>query len=140
MPGPYVQAATFCETVLVEKTDVVSVIRVVDRLMLSTSTLGAPAELPEGNVIRATLFVSLKADDAKGRHPITVRAHQPSGIVKPDHTVDATFEGDERGVILILTLGIEAIEGLHWFDILVNETVLTRVPLRIIYQRTPALS
>jgi len=47
----------------------------------------------------------------------------------PDH------EGEERGVNLILQLQIEALEGLFWFDVAVNQQLLTRVPLRVTYQR-----
>ena len=36
---------------------------------------------------------------------------------------------------LILQLQIEALEGLFWFDVAVNQQLLTRVPLRVTYQR-----
>lgn len=138
MPGPHVQLATFCEKVLAEQDGVLSVIRVIDRFIVSVNTEGAPAELPEGGILPATLVVSLRAGDARGRHPVTIRAQQPSGAYLPDQTFDATFEGDERGVNLLLNIGIGAIEGLYWFEILVNDTLLTRVPLRIMYQRLPS--
>jgi hypothetical protein len=138
MPGPHVQVATFCEKVLQEQDGVLSVIRAIDRIMLSASAAaGAPAELPEGGILPATLLIALKAGDAQGRHPITVRAHQPSGAYLPDQTFDAMFERDERGVNLVLNMGLPAIEGLYWFEVLVNDSLLTRVPLRIMYQRVP---
>lgn len=137
MPGPHVQVATFCEKVLQEQDGVLSIIRAVDRIILSAPAAGAPAELPEGGVVPATLVVCLKADDAHGRHPITVRGQQPSGVYLPDQTFDATFERDERGVNLVLNMGLPAMEGLYWFDVLVNDALLTRVPLRVMYQRVP---
>lgn len=129
--------AGFCERVLVEQDAVLSIIRLVDRFNVTTSTPGAPSELPEGGVIAATLVVALKADDARGRHPIVIRAQQPSGVYLDDQSFDAIFEGEERGVNLILNLAIPAIEGLHWFEIYVNSVMLTKVPLRVIYQRVP---
>lgn len=99
--------------------------------------LAPRAELPEGGVIPTTLLVALKSGDAQGRHPVTVRAQQPNGTYLPDQTFDATFEQGERGVNLILNLALPMIEGLYWFDVLVSETLLTRVPLRIMYQRVP---
>lgn len=139
MPGPYVQLAAFCEKVLMEQDGVPSLIRVVDRITVVLQG-GAPAEMPEGGLLNTTLVVALKADDARGRFPVTVRPQEPSGVYLPGQTMDVTFEGDERGVNLFLTMGIAAIEGLYWFEVLVNDIVLTRVPLRIIYQRMPASS
>lgn len=48
------------------------------------------------------------------------------------------FEGEERGVNLILNMKIEAMEGVYWFDVSVNERLLTRVPLGLMYQRVPS--
>lgn len=138
MSGPHVQLATFCEKVLQEPDGVLSVIRVIDRLIVTVSAAGAPAELPEGGTVRVTLLITLKAGDAQGRHPITLRAQQPSGAYLPDQSVDATFERDERGVNLILEVDLLVIEGLYWFEVFVNEALLTRVPLRIMYQRVPS--
>lgn len=138
MPGPHVQLAAFCEKVLQEGDGVLSLIRVIDRVILTTNAAGAPAELPEGGVVSARLVVSLKADDAQGRYPIIIRAQAPSGAYLPDQSFDATFERDERGVNLLLDMALPAVEGLYWFEILVDEKLLTRVPLRIMYQRVPS--
>ena len=138
MPGPYVNAALFCERVLTEQDGVLSFVRVVDRFMVQASaTEGqAPAELPEGGQLQLTLVVILKADDARGRYPITIRPQLPSGADLPAQTIDMMFEGEDRGVNLIANMQIPAVEGLYWFDVVLNEnTLLTRVPLRVIYQR-----
>ena len=46
------------------------------------------------------------------------------------------FEGDDRGVNVNLNLQGFAfdLEGLYWFDITINDNLLTRVPMRINYQ------
>lgn len=140
MPGPYVQMATICEKVLQEADGVISAIRCIDRLMISAQALdggSAPEELPEGKV-GVTLLVMLKADDAKGRHPVAVRVQLPSGVYTPAQQFDAMFEGDERGVNLIMNLQLDAIEGLYWFEVSVNGALLSRVPLRLMYQRVPS--
>jgi hypothetical protein len=139
MPGPYVQLAAFCEKVLREADGALSLIRVIDRLTVTAHGPGSgelPAELPEGN-LHVTLVVTLKADDARGRYPISLRVQQPSGVYLPERSFDAMFEGEERGVNLILDLQVEALEGLYWFDVSINERLLTRIPLRVIYQRIP---
>lgn len=136
MPGPYIQMATFCEKALQEADGVLSIIRAVDRIVVTAQGSEVPSELPQGN-LQLTLVVALKSDDARGRHPVSLRIQQPSGVFLPERTFDAMFEGEERGVNLILQLQLEALEGLYWFDVAINERVLTRVPLRVMYQRVP---
>lgn len=141
MPGPYVQMATICEKVLQEPDGVISAIRCVDRIVISAQAIGggvAPPELPQGNFM-TTLLVMLKADDAKGRHPVSIRIQLPSGVYLDQPQVfDAMFEGEERGMNLIVNMQLEAMEGVYWFDVSVNERLLTRVPLRLMYQRVPS--
>jgi len=134
MGGPYVQLATFCEKVLQEQDGVISIIRAIDRIILTTSDPQAPSELPPGN-IATTLVVALRSDDARGRHPVEIRVQEPSGAYGPSQTLDVVFEGEDRGANLVLNAAVSAVEGLYWFEVRINDAVLTRVPLRIIYQR-----
>ncbi len=141
MPGPWVQAAAFCDKVLQEADGVLSLIRLVDRIVISAqSPEGAelPAELPEGGALTTTFVVMMKADDAQGRHPVTIRIQQPSGTYLEDKTVDVMFEGNDRGVNLVLNIQVPAIEGLYWFEVYINDTLVTRAPLRVMYQRIPS--
>ena len=49
---------------------------------------------------------------------------------------NVVFEGEDRGTNLILTLNIVVDqEGVYWFDVLLEDELLTRIPLRILYQR-----
>ncbi len=140
MPGPHVQLATFCEKVLQEQDGVLSVIRAIDRIVITAPAEDAPAELPEGGTLQLTLAVTLKADEAFGRHPVALRIQTPSGLFLPEQRFDVMFEGGERGVNLILGIGLEVVEGLYWVDVMVSDSVLTRVPLRVMYQRVPGVS
>jgi len=141
MAGPYVTLATICEKVLQEADGVISLIRTVDRIVVTATVRGQgdspPAELPQG-LLQPTLVVALRAGDAIGRHPVSIRVEQPTGVSLPPQTFDVNFEGGVAGgVNLILQMQIEALEGLYWFDVLVNDDLLTRVPLRVAYQRVP---
>lgn len=136
MPGPYVQAAAFCEKTLQEVDGTFSLIRVVDRMTASVRGAEAPTELP-AVPINVTFVIMLKSGDAKGRHPVTIGIQMPDTRRLPDQTVDVMFEGEERGVTLILNLQLEAMEGIYWFDVRCNNHELTRAPLRVIYQRIP---
>lgn len=137
MSGPYVQVAAICEKALQEADGVLSLIRVVDRFIISVQGKEAPAELPQGGQLPLTFVVVLKSDDARGRHPVCLRVQQPNGVFLEERSFDVMFEGEDRGVNLIIQLTLEPIEGLYWFDVSVNDTLMTRVPLRVIYQRVP---
>lgn len=137
MPGPYIQTAAVCEKVLNERDGVLSLVRVIDRLQLMTTAAGAPSELPEGGIINVTYVVMLKPDDARGRHPISITIENPAGIRSPAQTLDVIFEGEDRGVNLILNLQFEAMEGLYWFSVAIEDRLLTKTPLRVSYQRMP---
>jgi hypothetical protein len=135
--GPHVQLAAFCEKVLHERDGVVSLIRVIDRITVQAIGTGAPDEIPAGHIVNATLIVALRSDQAKGRYAVRVSGEQPDTTRLPDATVDVVFEGEDRGVNLIFPMALEAQEGLYWFDILLGDGLLSRVPLRVMYQRMP---
>lgn len=137
--GPFVVAALFCDRVLEEKDGVLSAIRIVDR-----TTIAAP----EGSalVVALTALIALKPGKAVGRYAIGLRPEAPSGMQLPALKAPINFEGGEgdRGVNLVLPLHMEAEEGLYWFDVLWmddragTEEMLTRMPLRVVWQPIPA--
>jgi len=134
VPGPYLQAAVFTERVLHERDGVLSLVRIVDRL----GRFGGGTFvllLPEGATAKVTLVVMLKSGDARGRHRLTIRPELPSGLRSEPRGFDVLFEGEDRGVNVIVDLDVALMEGLHWFIVTLGDVELTRVPLRIAYQR-----
>ena len=65
MPGPHVQVATLCEKALQEADGVLSIIRAIDRVIVTAQGSEVPSELPQGN-LQLTLVVILKSDGARG--------------------------------------------------------------------------
>ena len=62
------------------------------------------------------------------------------GNVLPSAEAPVLFEGDERGCVLATPLGVVAEEeGLYWFDVSLEGTLLTRIPLRVMYQKMPGM-
>jgi hypothetical protein len=132
--GPYVATAVLCERVLHERDNTVSLIRLVDRLTVSASA-EAPEEMPPVQTT-LTAFLSFKAGFARGKYQVTLRPIAPSGERLPEVSMPAFFEGDERGVQLQIALTLQLKEeGLYWFEVLLEGTIVTRMPLRILYQR-----
>ena len=133
--GPYLVAALLCEKVLQEKDETISVIRLVDRIAVTVNALASSEAMPP-TPINLNALISLKSGLAKGRGTVKWRVETPSGLKLPDQLLPVLFEGDDRGVNLIVTLNmlIEQ-EGVYWFDVILDEQLLTRIPLRILYQR-----
>jgi len=132
--GPFLQAALICERVLVEQDGVLSVIRVIDRLIRHAGP-DAPDELaPFAQPIQILLL--MKSGAARGRFEVTVGVEKPSGEQGEVIGVPVHFEGEDRGVQVMLPVTFEADqEGLYWFEVGFEGERLTRMPLRVLYQR-----
>jgi hypothetical protein len=130
--GPHIQVAAICENVLQEPNGVLSLIRIIDRIMIS-ATPGAPASMPTTQ-FHFKAVISLKSDSARGRSMVGLRPQKPSGIYLNEVASPVLFEGEDRGNNLIIDLNLEFDEeGLYWFDVLIDGRIVTRMPLRIVY-------
>jgi hypothetical protein len=133
--GPFLNAALLCEKVLQEKDEVISIIRIVDRITLTAHASLSPETLPPMPVSLYAL-ISFKSGSAKGRHTVKWITETPSGIRLPEQLLPVLFEGDDRGVNLVLNINMVVDqEGVYWFEVLLEDQLLTRIPLRILYQR-----
>jgi hypothetical protein len=133
--GPYLIAALLCEKVLQEKDEVFSVIRIVDHVTITASTFDAPETMPP-TPINLNALISLKSGSARGKDVIRWKVEAPSGLKIAEQSVPILFEGEDRGANLILNINMSVDqEGLYWFDLLLEDHLLTRIPLRILYQR-----
>lgn len=132
--GPYVQAALLCEKVLEEKDGILSLIRVVDRFTHSVRGAAVPEQMPPVPV-NLTLLVALKSGEARGRNTMRLRMRDPSGLVAgPEMSVPVFFEGENRGINVRIALAMQlSVEGLYWFEVLLEDQLLTKIPLQIIY-------
>lgn len=135
--GPYLSAAVLCEKVLQEKDGVTSVIRIVDRLILTASGPIPPEQMP-AMTVQLTAFVAFKSGLAKGSYTVKLVVKDEQGQPKgPEALLPIFFEGDDRGANLIVNMAFRVEkDGLYWFDVLLNGRLMTRMPLRIVYQRT----
>lgn len=138
--GPYLMAALICEKVLQEPDGITTLVRVVDRVQVAaTSTLpgvALPENMPPIAVNTLTLFIGFKSGAARGTHKVGVRLEKPDGLKILTQEVDMLFEGEDRGVNLKMPLNLVLdMPGLYWFEVLLDGEFVTRVPLRIVYQR-----
>lgn len=138
--GPFVAAAFFCEKILEDKDGSLSAIRIVDRVTQTATGPAAPEEMPP-LPIQLWALITLRSGKARGRRTIGIRPENPSGQQTELMVLPIHFEGEERGQNFRTQIGFVAeTEGLYWFDVLLDDQLLTRIPLRVMYRpmRTPA--
>lgn len=132
--GPYLAVAVICERALQEQDGVISLIRVIDRITVGASGPDVPYDMPPVP-INFTVVIALKSGSARGRHTLKLTPEDPSGLKLNTLEMPVHFEGEDRGANLIVQFGLTAeMEGLYWIDAYFADDLLTRIPLRVIYQ------
>ena len=136
MKGPYVQMALFCEHALQEQDGVLSVVRVVDRVIVNAAGPAPPETMPP-TVVNLKMVLGLKSGEARGRHQLKILPEDPSAQEMEPRELSLFFEGDgDRGINARINFSFRAeIEGLYWFSVLLDEHALSRIPLRVVYNR-----
>ena len=133
--GPYLSAAFLCEKVLIEKDNVKSAVRILDRIIRSVAGPQLP-ETMEPFEFESTLFLRFKTGFARGSYQLKVELMKPPpGAIAPVVNQTAMFEGEEeRGVDIVIPmrLGIDR-AGVYWFRVYLNETIAAMIPFRVIY-------
>jgi len=138
--GPFLQAALLCERALREKDNVLSIIRIVDRWHVRTPPR-APEDTLPAFAFPVTGVIAFKSGNFKGKKTLVLMMNAPDGTSSELGGVPVLFEGDERGVNVIMNLNIQAqIEGLYWIDVLLDDDLQTRIPFRVIYEYIVASS
>lgn len=133
--GPFVTMACICERALREDDGVLSVIRVVDRFIVTGAGPDAPTEMPPHDR-EYTIVVMVKSGVYKGSAEIRVVPEHPSGIKGEGVSASFHLEGDERGHQMRFMVRDRFEEsGLYWYHVYLNDVEVTRIPLRLMYQR-----
>jgi hypothetical protein len=132
--GPHLQSALVCERVLQEQDGVMSAIRIIDRIFFLLGPDGQPVDAAHPIIF----LISFKSGSARGRYTVTVEREKPSGERSGSFQAPVLFEGEERGVNLVVNAQFEPDQdGLYWFDVLFEDQRVTRIPLRAVYQPLP---
>ena len=132
--GPFLSCAVLCEKVLEERDGVKSAIRIIDRVT-RTAVGPNPPEIMEPFRYDLAMLIKMKSGSARGMHRLGVQMVKPSGEAEPPMINSVMFEGEEdRGVDLMAQLAIQLDQvGIYWFYLTLNDAILTKIPLRVIY-------
>jgi len=133
--GPYIQMAGLCEQVIEDKAGAFSLIRVIDTITHTEARHDAPTDMPPVTY-PMKMVIMLKAGRSRGRHELKVIPELPSGEDKPPLIRSVQMEGEERGYNNIINMVFTfTMEGLYWFNVYFDDSLLTKIPLRIKYNR-----
>ena len=134
--GPYLTAALICEKVLRETDGVLTPVRIIDKFFVNGST-----EQMQPVTLTFSILILLKAGDYRGRAAVAVHPTSPTGKELQALTFSIHFEGDnDRGVAIIAPTGLQVDEeGLYWFDVKRDGQLVSRIPLRVVYQQITPL-
>jgi hypothetical protein len=129
---PFVQIATICGAPLQEANGSLSLIRILDRIPV----MGTTEDMRPQPLNNFALVVILKSGAMKGKYHLKIVPETPSGKRLDGPVMTVLFEGDERGVAAVMPVPLVADEeGLYWFDVFIEQELLTRIPLRVMYQK-----
>ena len=134
---PWIQVAAFCNVAMQEGRpgNWLSLIRILDRWFVP----GTTAEMVP-STLQTTMVITLKSGNMRTTATVKIRPLTPSKKGLPPIEVPVLFEGEERGVNLVLPIVMTVQEaGLYWFDVFVDDQLFTRIPLRVVYQRVPGI-
>ncbi|MGH2397936.1 MAG: DUF6941 family protein [bacterium] len=142
--GPYLTAALLCERVIQEKDNVKSIMRIIDQVIQT----GHPAQgrEPPPDLVpfqyEISMFTGFKRGQAaQGEHHVEIVFVSASGartrLIENRFRFTSDDPGEGLDMIGQLSVRIER-TGLHWFEVHLNGTLITRAPLRVIYRREVA--
>jgi len=133
--GPHLKMACFCERMLREADGVASVIRVIDRLIHTEAKPDAPAEMPPVTY-EMKLVIMLIPGSALGRHELKIERELPSGLREKPVAITVQMEGGNRGANIVMDVKMTfPLEGLYWFNVYLDDALLTKMPFQVLYQR-----
>jgi hypothetical protein len=119
-----------------ETNGVMSAIRVLDRY---TFILG-PDNQPLSPKQPVFFLINFKSGEALGNLAVKLEREDPSALRTTLLETQLFFEGQDRGAQLVVSADFEPVEpGLYWYDVFVSERLVTRMPLRAIFQPQPTV-
>lgn len=132
--GPYLNSAVLCASAEHVDGKTWTITGVFDQYQVPGG-FDSPEQMPPIR-LKYVIFVLLRSGSARGTARLGIRPEKPSGLRQQTLEVPMLFRGDEQG--MPQRFALESTfdeEGLYWFDVLLDGALLTRIPLRVTYQR-----
>jgi hypothetical protein len=132
--GPFLTMAAFFEVVIREENNVLTLVRMIDRITIETESSWSPGLPPVP--ISARLVVAFRGENLAGSGVVSVQPRKPSGETLERMDIPFVYEG-QTGLNLNIEMRLPIDEeGYYWFDIFLNDRHITMTPLQIVFQST----
>jgi hypothetical protein len=138
--GPFLAAAVFCEGIVEDQRKMVSALGVMDGVQFFVPST-APADFPskaKPATININALLTFRAGDGPRKHKLKVVGYRPDGSqMKPMMKFDLAFpDGLNAGVNIKTTVTLHVYSsGVFCFDVILDNKVVTRMPLIVSFQR-----
>lgn len=133
--GPYLLAAALCQRAQQDQYGALNIINVLEQLYVSADDPNAPEIMPTFR-FQANLIIALASGTLIGERTLTVVPVEPAGERLEPVSQVVEFKGEDHRVTMISNLSMDITqEGVYWFDVLLDDQPVTRIPLRIRYER-----
>ena len=132
--GPWVQVAAFCDQVVIDKTETLTLVRVIDQVtLIPPRRQAAPHRRWVGG-----FALALKAGDVYGAGEIVLVMMRPNGKRTTVGRISVAFDDAIRAVNIAQRVQLRFDEeGLHWLDVSYAGRLVTRMPLTVRYRPAP---
>jgi hypothetical protein len=131
--GPYLVLAGFFEAVVEEKSGILTLVRLIDKIAISTNHPGITRLPPIP--LSTHLVVSFRGQELEGSGVVSIQPSKPSGEALPKRDIPFVYD---KPTGMNLNIAIEMLadqEGYYWFDIFLDGELITRTPLQIAFER-----
>lgn len=133
---PFVQAACACETVIFDKDNVASVIRIIDTFKAHIPS-DLPAGIPAGFPINVFVRLAFPEGIAEGAK-VAVQGRRPDGTKSQKSELRVEAVEGHRNVQIKTEFHIVSPQaGTYWFDVLWANELLTSIPIMVTLQEEP---
>ncbi len=133
-PGPWVLVAALRERQLIDSDHMLSMIRMLDRLTLTTNSPEL-IQNPPPITTTATVVVVLSGTSEHDGGLFTLQFNSPTGTIERGETIPLQFSdsGHPTRVTVNLTMVLRE-SGTYWIDVVFGDRALTRIPIRVQYR------
>lgn len=133
--GPWIGAASFCDRLLIEEQGFYSIIRMVDSVTVPAAT---PVASGTGASVKLglTLFLMFRSGVKPSSAELRVRRNAPNETAGTTPSQMVAFPGEGASVPVRIDFSLDFdLPGRYWFDVLLDDLIVTRVPLMIVFDR-----
>ena len=137
MPGaiePNLKLGVICGQALIEKDNVLSLIRIVDKFTLTITGREPPNQLPKSIVVMTIVMTWI---GGLGSHEAAFNIVSPGGETQNSpKTWSFNLDSLNQGHNIIAKVPIKINKaGVYWIEFILNDKVESRMPFQVVYDR-----